>query len=68
MFVIPVPLAKEHKAMLAHCKEIMEYQNGYAAINPKFNTLITSLRTAVENGENNLDNEATGHNDLFNSF
>jgi hypothetical protein len=29
MFVIPVPFAKYHKDMLAHCKEIMEYDNGY---------------------------------------
>ena len=35
MFVIPVPFSKEHKAMLAHCKELMEYQNGYKSINPK---------------------------------
>jgi hypothetical protein len=28
MFVIPVPFSKEHKNMLAHCKELMEYQTG----------------------------------------
>ena len=28
MFVIPVPFRKEHKNMLAHCKELLEYQNG----------------------------------------
>jgi hypothetical protein len=55
MFVIPVPFAKEHKAMLAHCKELLEYQNGYMAIRPKYNKLITALRTAVENGEGSLD-------------
>jgi hypothetical protein len=37
MFVIPVPFSKEHKAMLAHCKELMEYQNGYVAIHPRYN-------------------------------
>jgi hypothetical protein len=42
--------------MLAHTKELMEYQNGFVAINPKHNKLITSLRTAVENGEGSLDN------------
>jgi hypothetical protein len=36
MFVVPVPFAKEHKHMLAHCKEIMEYQDGAIAIHPKF--------------------------------
>ena len=61
MFVIPVPFSKEHKAMLTHCKELLEYQNGMVAIHPRFNKLVTSLRTAVENGEGMLDKEATSH-------
>jgi hypothetical protein len=65
MFFIPVPFSNEHKAMLAHCKELMEYQNEYVAIHPTRHTkLITALRTAVENGEGSLDNEATSHDDL----
>jgi hypothetical protein len=28
MFVIPVAFSKEHKNMLAHCKEMLEYRNG----------------------------------------
>ena len=51
MFVLPVSFAKHHKEMLAHCKELLEFRNGYMSINPRFNKLITSLRTAVENGE-----------------
>ena len=43
----------------------MEYHNGLVAINPKHNKLITSLRTAVENGEGMLGKEATNHDDLF---
>ncbi|MPZ07264.1 MAG: hypothetical protein GEU26_12760 [Nitrososphaeraceae archaeon] len=68
MFVIPVPFAKYHKEMLAHCKEMMEYRNGYVAINPRHSKLITALRTAVENGEGMLDKEATSHDDLFDAF
>lgn len=68
MFVIPEPFAKEHKSMLAHTKRLMEHNNGYVAINPKHNKLVTSLRTAVENGEGSLDKDATSHNDLFDSF
>lgn len=68
MFLIPVPFSKYHKQMLAHCKEMMEYNNGLMAIHPRFNKPITSLRTAVENGEGNLDKEATSHDDLFDSF
>jgi hypothetical protein len=37
---------------------------GSIAINPKFDKLITSLRTAVENGEGLLDKEATSYDDL----
>ncbi len=59
MFVIPVLFAKYHNEMLAHCKELMEYQNGYVAIHPRYNKLITSIRTAVENGEDALDEETT---------
>ena len=31
MFIIPIPFSKEHKAMLAHCKELIEYKNGQVA-------------------------------------
>ena len=61
-------VAKEHKHMLAHCKEIMEYRNGLVAINPRFNKLITSLRTAVEKGDGSLDKDATSFDDYFDAF
>ena len=59
---------KKGRVMLAHTKELMEYQTGYMAIHPKHNKLIISLRTAVENGEGSLDKEATSHDDLFDAF
>ena len=68
MFVIPVPFAKYHKEMLAHRKELLEYQNGMVTIHPKFTKLITALRTAVENGEGMLDKDAISFDDLFDSF
>lgn len=68
MFVIPVPFSMEDKSMLAHSKELMEYNNGMIAINPKFNKLIVALRTAVENGKGMLDKEATSCNDCFDAF
>ena len=67
MLVIPVPFSKYHKDMLAHVKEMMEYQNGHMAIYPRFNKLITSLRTAVEN-DGTLDKEATSHDDILDSL
>ena len=51
--------------MLAHCKEMLEYQNGCVSIDPKQNKLITALMTAVEDGTGSLDNEATSYDDLF---
>ena len=68
MFVIPVAFSKEHKNMLAHCKEMLEYQQGHMAIAPKHTKLITALRTAVEKGDGTLDKEATIHDDVFDSF
>ena len=63
-----VILAKDHKEMLAHCKEMLEYRNGYVAINPVHCKLITALRTAVEKGDGALDKERTSHDDLFDTF
>ena len=58
----------EHKAMLGHCKMILEDDRGKIAINPdRFDRLITALRTAVDN-EGVLDKEATSYNDIFDAF
>jgi hypothetical protein len=59
---------KEHKAMLGHCKMILEDDRGKIAINPdKFDKLITALRTAVDN-DGTLDKEATSYNNIFDAF
>ena len=68
MFVIPVPISKYHKEMLAHCKEMLEYRNGLVPIHPRHNKLITALRIAVENAEGSLDKDATSHSDVFDAF
>jgi hypothetical protein len=65
MKVEPVSFAKEHKAMLGHCKLLLE--QGYIAINPLFDRLITSLRTAVAE-ENILDKESSSYLDIFDAF
>jgi hypothetical protein len=69
MKIIPVNFNKDHKAMLGHCKMILESEGGgRIAINPdKFDKLITSLRTAVDN-DGTLDKEATSYNDIFDAF
>ena len=68
MKIIPVNFAKEHKAMLGHCKMILEDDRGKIAINPdRFDKLITALRTAVDI-DGTLDKEATSYNDIFDAF
>jgi hypothetical protein len=67
MDVVPVSFAAEHKSMLGNCKMLLERDGGYIAINPKFDKLITSLRTAVEN-DGMLDKEATSYDDVFDAF
>jgi hypothetical protein len=47
---------------------ILENEPTKIAINPnKFDKLITSLRTAVDN-DGALDKEATSYNDIFDAF
>jgi hypothetical protein len=68
MKIVPVNFNKEHKAMLGHCKMILEKDGGRIAINPdRFDKLITTLRTAVDN-DGMLDKEATSYNDIFDAF
>jgi hypothetical protein len=68
MKIVPVSFNKEHKAMLGHCKMIIENEGARIAINPdKFDKLITSLRTAVDN-DGVLDKESTSYNDIFDAF
>ena len=66
MKIVPVNFNSEHKAMLGHCKMILE-DDPRNAINPVFDKLITSLRTAVDN-DGTLDKEQTSYNDIFDAF
>jgi hypothetical protein len=65
MKVEPVSFGKEHKGMLGHCKMLLE--QGCIAINPIFDKLITSLRTAVAE-ENILNKESTSYVDVFDAY
>jgi hypothetical protein len=67
MKVVPVSFGQERKAMLGHCKMVLEDQGGRIAINPSFDKLVTSLRTAVDQ-DGTLDKEATSYNDIFDAF
>ncbi|MFL6368237.1 MAG: hypothetical protein ACJ72T_06765, partial [Nitrososphaeraceae archaeon] len=69
MRIVPVNFNTEHKAMLEHCKMLIENEGGgRIAINPdRFDKLITSLRTAVDN-DGTLGKESTSYNDIFDAF
>jgi hypothetical protein len=68
MRIVPVNFNSEHKAMLGHCKMLLEHDGGRIAMNPdRFDKLITALRTAVDN-DGTLDKEATSYNDIFDAF
>ena len=66
MKVIPVHFAHEHRSMLTHCKMFLE--KGALQIDPRFDKLIISLRTAIENGEGIIDKQATSFDDVFDAF
>ena len=68
MKIVPVNFNAEHKAMLGHCKMLLEDDRHKIAINPdRFDKLITALRTAVDN-DGPLDKESTSYNDIFDAF
>ncbi|MFL6343513.1 MAG: DEAD/DEAH box helicase family protein, partial [Nitrososphaeraceae archaeon] len=68
MRIVPVNFNAEHKAMLGHCKMLLEDDRRKIAINPdRFDKLITALRTAIDN-DGILDKEATSYNDIFDAF
>ena len=63
--IIPVPFVREHKRMITHSKIILG--KGLLKIHPKFDKLITALRTAIEE-DGVLDKESTSYHDIFDSF
>jgi hypothetical protein len=65
MKVEPVPFGSEHKALLYHTKFLVE--NQYVAISPRFDRLVTALRSAYAR-DGILDKEATTYDDLFDAL
>jgi hypothetical protein len=61
----PLPFARQHKDIVVHCKMLLSKET--IAIHPRFDKLITSLRTAVDN-EGTLDKEAISYPDIFDAF
>jgi hypothetical protein len=65
MKVEPVAFQTTHKKMLYHSKFILE--NKYLHVHPKFEKLLTSLRTAIAT-DGILDKQQTSFNDVLDSF
>jgi len=68
MKVVPVPFSTEGKNMLSHTKELLEFETPIVAINPKFEKLTTSLRTAISDDLGKLDKEATSYDNVLDAF
>jgi hypothetical protein len=66
--VVPVPFSTEGKNMLIHTKELLEFETPIVAINPKFEKLTTSLRTAISDDLGKLDKEATSYDNVSDTF
>lgn len=68
MTVIPVPFAIAGKDMIMHTKELLEHERPLIAIHPKFEKLITSLRTATSDDLGKLDKEQTSYHNVLDAF
>jgi len=69
MTVIPVPFGSGGgKDMLMHCKELLEYERPLVAINPRFQKLITALRTCTSDDRGGLIKEETSYDNIMDAF
>jgi hypothetical protein len=68
MTVVPVAFSTSAKDMLVHTKELLEYERPLIAIHPKFEKLITSLRTATSDDLGKLDKEQTSYHNVLDAF
>lgn len=68
MTVVPVPFAINGKDMIMHTKELLKHDRPLVEINPKFQKLITSLRTAISDDLGKLDKEQTSYHNVLDAF
>ena len=54
--------------MLIHTKELLEFETPILAINPNFDKLTTSLRTAISDDLGKLDKEGTSYDNVLDAF
>ena len=63
--VLPLYFGTKNKEMLTHAKNLID--NGMIAIHPKFDKLITGLRTASEN-QGVIDKDKSSYHDILDSW
>jgi hypothetical protein len=68
MRCIPVPFSTHGAKLLQATKSLVEDKNGLVAIHPKFDKLLTSLRTAISNDLYKLSKEETSYHDILDAF
>ena len=68
MTVIPVAFNTSAKDMLLHTKALLEHERPLVAIHPKFDKLITALRTCQSDDLGKVNKEQTSFDDLLDSF
>ena len=68
MKVVPVPFSTEGKSMLIHTKELLEFERPIVAISPKFDKLLTSLRTCLSDDLGKVDKDATSYDNVLDAF
>jgi hypothetical protein len=69
MHIVPVIFSTESKGrMMEQARRFLEDPRNYLAINERFVSLITGLRSAVFDDKGQLDKDLSPHNDLIDAF
>lgn len=68
MKIVPVPFSTEGRSMLIHTKELLEFENPIIAINPRYEKLVTALRTCQSDDSGKVDKEATSYDNVLDAF
>ena len=67
MQVVPVSFAQEGASMLAHCKNLLEHEDNLVAINPKWEKLVTALRSCSAQ-EYKMDKDLSSFSDIMDAY
>ena len=54
--------------MIKHTKELLEFDTPLVAINPKFDKLITALRTCISDDLGKVSKEETSYDNVLDAF